>query len=111
MDEAQRNSVAVEVQIGHTACAWLNGVQAGQAAPHVPRAFSAVKNQVQAQPVQAFGAVVTGVCSAVKVNPADALAADEVIASSKTDLAQVDARQDLVLDIGGNRPWRSFSAC
>ncbi|MFB9990435.1 NAD(P)-dependent alcohol dehydrogenase [Deinococcus oregonensis] len=56
------------------------------------------------QLAKAFGAVVTGVCSTAKVNLVRSLGADEVIDYSETELAQVDARYDLVLDIGGNRP-------
>lgn len=56
------------------------------------------------QLAKAFGAVVTGVCSTAKVNLVQALGADHVIDYSATDLAQVDERYDLVLDIGGNRP-------
>jgi NADPH:quinone reductase-like Zn-dependent oxidoreductase len=50
-----------------------------------------------------FGAHVTGVCSAAKLDLVRSLGADEVIDYSKGDFTKAPQRYDLVLDIGGNR--------
>lgn len=55
------------------------------------------------QLARAFGASVTGVCSAAKVELVRSLGADEVIDYRTTDPADW-GRYDLVLDIGGTRP-------
>lgn len=56
------------------------------------------------QLARAFGACVTGVCSAAKVDLVRSLGADDVIDYTTTDLAQTGGNFDLILDIGGNRP-------
>jgi NADPH:quinone reductase-like Zn-dependent oxidoreductase len=54
------------------------------------------------QIAKAFGATVTGVCSAGNVDHVAALGADHVIDYTSTDFAQGDQRYDVILDIGGN---------
>lgn len=56
------------------------------------------------QLARAFGASVTGVCSAAKVDLVRSLGAADVIDYARTDLARLGKTYDLVLDIGGNRP-------
>ena len=54
------------------------------------------------QLAKAFGAEVTGVCSASKVDMVQGLGADHVIDYARDDFADSAERYDLVLDIGGN---------
>ena len=56
------------------------------------------------QIAKAFGAEVTGVCSTAKVDLVRSLGADHVIDYTREDFADGDARYDVILDIGGNRP-------
>jgi NADPH:quinone reductase-like Zn-dependent oxidoreductase len=56
------------------------------------------------QIAKAFGANVTGVCSAAKVDLVRSIGADHVIDYTHADITDDDQRYDLVLDIGGNRP-------
>lgn len=56
------------------------------------------------QLAKAFGAEVTGVCSAGKLDLVTSLGADRVIDYTQGDFADGSARYDLVLDIGGNTP-------
>jgi NADPH:quinone reductase-like Zn-dependent oxidoreductase len=51
-----------------------------------------------------FGADVTGVCSAAKVDLVASLGADHVIDYTQTDFADGARRYDVILDIGGNAP-------
>jgi NADPH:quinone reductase-like Zn-dependent oxidoreductase len=54
------------------------------------------------QIAKAFGANVTGVCSAKKVEMVRSIGADHVIDYTREDFAEGDKRYDLILDIGGN---------
>jgi NADPH:quinone reductase-like Zn-dependent oxidoreductase len=54
------------------------------------------------QIAKAFGAEVTGVCSAAKVDAVRALGADHVIDYTIDDFADGTRRYDVILDIGGN---------
>jgi NADPH:quinone reductase-like Zn-dependent oxidoreductase len=54
------------------------------------------------QLAKAFGAEVTGVCSAQKLDLVRSLGADHVIDYTTTDFANGAHRYDLILDIGGN---------
>ncbi len=54
------------------------------------------------QLAKAFGAEVTGVCSATKVDLVTSLGADHVIDYTRDDYAEQDERYDVILDIGGN---------
>jgi NADPH:quinone reductase-like Zn-dependent oxidoreductase len=54
------------------------------------------------QIAKAYGAEVTGVCSAAKVDLVRALGADVVIDYTREDFAGGPARYDVILDIGGN---------
>jgi NADPH:quinone reductase-like Zn-dependent oxidoreductase len=56
------------------------------------------------QIAKALGATVTGVCSTAKVDLVRSIGADHVIDYTHADIGDGDARYDLVLDIGGNRP-------
>jgi NADPH:quinone reductase-like Zn-dependent oxidoreductase len=56
------------------------------------------------QIAKAFGATVTGVCSAAKVDLVRSLGAEHVIDYTRADITDDGGRYDLVLDIGGNRP-------
>jgi len=56
------------------------------------------------QLAKAFGAEVTGVSSATKVDLVRSIGADHVIDYSREELADLGQRYDLILDIGGNRP-------
>lgn len=58
------------------------------------------------QMAKAFGAHVTGVCSAGKVEAVRSLGADEVIDYAEHDVTDGTRRYDVVLDIGGDRPLR-----
>jgi len=53
------------------------------------------------QLAKAFGAGVTGVCSAAKADMVRSLGADHVIDYTRDDFAQREARYDLILDTGG----------
>ena len=55
------------------------------------------------QIAKAFGAEVTGVCSAAKFDLVRALGADHVIDYADEDLADGQHRYDAIVDIGGNR--------
>jgi NADPH:quinone reductase-like Zn-dependent oxidoreductase len=54
------------------------------------------------QLAKAFGADVTGVCSATKVEMVRSLGADHVIDYTHEDFADGEQRYDVILDIGGN---------
>lgn len=54
------------------------------------------------QIAKAFGAEVTGVCSASKMDLVRALGADHVIDSRRDDFADLGYRYDAIIDIGGN---------
>jgi NADPH:quinone reductase-like Zn-dependent oxidoreductase len=54
------------------------------------------------QLAKAFGAEVTGVCSAAKADLVRSLGADHVIDYTRDDVADGTRRYDLILDIGGN---------
>jgi NADPH:quinone reductase-like Zn-dependent oxidoreductase len=56
------------------------------------------------QIAKAFGAEVTGVCSAAKVELVRSIGADRVIDYTRSDITDDGRRYDLALDIGGNRP-------
>ena len=58
------------------------------------------------QLAKAFGAEVTGVCSAAKADLVTALGADHVIDYASDDFADGSRRYDLVLDIAGNPSLR-----
>ena len=53
---------------------------------------------------KAFGAVVTGVCSASKAALVRSLGADHVLDYAREDLGAEPRRFDVILDIAGNRP-------
>jgi NADPH:quinone reductase-like Zn-dependent oxidoreductase len=55
------------------------------------------------QVAKAFGAEVTGVCSAAKVDAVRAIGADHVVDYASDDFADGTHRYDAILDIGGNR--------
>ncbi|MEA2177275.1 MAG: hypothetical protein QOG77_572 [Solirubrobacteraceae bacterium] len=54
------------------------------------------------QLAKAFGAQVTGVCSATKADTVRSIGADRVIDYAHEDFAAGEERYDLILDIGGN---------
>ena len=54
------------------------------------------------QLAKAFGAQVTGVCSATKVDLVRSLGADHVIDYTREDFAEAERRYDVILDVGGN---------
>ncbi|MFD6225724.1 NAD(P)-dependent alcohol dehydrogenase [Streptomyces sp. NPDC060232] len=56
------------------------------------------------QLAKAFGAHVTGVCSAAKTDLVRAIGADEVVDYTREDPVDGSRRYDLILDIAGNRP-------
>ena len=59
------------------------------------------------QLAKALGATVTGVCSGAKLEFVRSLGADEVLDYTRTPLTDLQARFEVVLDIGGNRPvWQ-----
>jgi NADPH:quinone reductase-like Zn-dependent oxidoreductase len=55
------------------------------------------------QIAKAFGAEVTGVCSATKVDMVRSIGADHVIDYTHADFADGERRYDVIIDIGGNR--------
>ena len=55
------------------------------------------------QIAKAFGADVTGVCSASKADIVRGAGADHVIDYAKEDFTRIEPKYDIVLDIGGNR--------
>lgn len=56
------------------------------------------------QIAKAFGAEVTGVCSPAKADLVRELGADHVVDYTLDDFTRAEARYDVILDIGGNRP-------
>jgi NADPH:quinone reductase-like Zn-dependent oxidoreductase len=56
------------------------------------------------QIAKAFGAEVTGVCSASKTDLVREVGADHVIDYTQEDFAEGEERYDVILDIGGNSP-------
>jgi NADPH:quinone reductase-like Zn-dependent oxidoreductase len=60
------------------------------------------------QVAKASGAQVTGVSSTEKLDLVRSLGADDVVDYRTTDLATLDRRFDVVLDIGGNRRLRTL---
>lgn len=56
------------------------------------------------QIAKAFGAEVTGVCSAVKAEMVRAIGADHIVDYANEDFADGRHHYDVILDIGGNRP-------
>lgn len=56
------------------------------------------------QIAKAFGAHVTGVCSATKVDMVRSIGADHVIDYTREDFADGEQRYDVILDIGGSSP-------
>jgi NADPH:quinone reductase-like Zn-dependent oxidoreductase len=54
------------------------------------------------QLAKAFGAQVTGVCSATKVDIVRSIGADHVIDYTRDDFAAGEQRYDVVVDVGGN---------
>ncbi|MCG2622465.1 NAD(P)-dependent alcohol dehydrogenase [Arthrobacter sp. I2-34] len=56
------------------------------------------------QLAKAFGATVTGVCSAAKADLVRSIGADHVIDYAREDFADGARRYDLILDIAGNNP-------
>ncbi|WP_405427690.1 NAD(P)-dependent alcohol dehydrogenase [Streptomyces erythrochromogenes] len=56
------------------------------------------------QLAKAFGAHVTGVCSAAKTDLVRSIGADEVVDYTTEDPVDGSRRYDLILDIAGNRP-------
>lgn len=55
-----------------------------------------------------FGAEVTAVCSAAKVDRVRALGADAVLDYATTDALEAPDRFDAIIDIGGRRPLRAL---
>jgi NADPH:quinone reductase-like Zn-dependent oxidoreductase len=55
------------------------------------------------QIAKAFGAEVTGVCSAAKMDLVRAVGADHVIDYTRDDFVDGENRYDVILDMGGNR--------
>lgn len=60
------------------------------------------------QIAKASGASVSGVASTEKLDLVRSLGADDVVDYRTTDLATLQRRYDVVLDIGGNRPLRTL---
>ena len=56
------------------------------------------------QIAKSFGAEVTGVCSATKVDLVRSIGADHAIDYTREDFANGRRRYDVILDTGGNRP-------
>jgi NADPH:quinone reductase-like Zn-dependent oxidoreductase len=56
------------------------------------------------QIAKAFGAEVTGVCGATKVDFVRSVGADHVVDYSREDFAGGERRYDVILDVGGNSP-------
>lgn len=60
------------------------------------------------QLAKAFGAVVTGVCSAAKLDLVRSLGADHVVDYTRDDIVESGERYDVVIDIAGNRRLRQL---
>ena len=63
------------------------------------------------QIAKAFGAEVTGLCSAAKVELVRSVGADQVIDYTETDITTSGQRYDLVLDMGGDRTLSQLRRC
>jgi len=79
---------------------YVGRVQAGQSVLVVGASGGVGSYAVQL--AKAFGAEVTGVCSAAKADLVASLGADHVIDYTRDDFAAGSRRYDLVLDIAGN---------
>ena len=60
------------------------------------------------QIAKAYGAEVTGVCSAKNIELVQSIGADHVIDYRETDFTQAETRYDLILDIVANRPLSDY---
>jgi NADPH:quinone reductase-like Zn-dependent oxidoreductase len=56
------------------------------------------------QIAKAFGAEVTGVCSAAKVDLVRSIGADHVVDYSRAEITDAGQRYDVIVDTGGHRP-------
>jgi len=97
---AQAAAVPVSAATALRALVDVGRVQAGQSVLVVGASGGVGSYAVQL--AKAFGAEVTGVCSAAKADLVASLGADHVIDYTRDDFAAGSRRYDLVLDIAGN---------
>jgi NADPH:quinone reductase-like Zn-dependent oxidoreductase len=62
------------------------------------------------QIAKAYGAEVTGMCSAQKMDLVGSIGADHVIDYARADITAGAHRYDVIIDTGGNRPLRQLRA-
>ena len=82
----------------------VGGVEAGQQVLIIGASGGVGSFAVQI--AKARGAVVTGVASTAKLDFVTSLGADAVVDRTTTDLADLDERYDLIIDIAGRTPLR-----
>ena len=88
-------------------CTALQGLRAGAVEPGKTVLVIGASGGVGTFAVQlakAFGAEVTGVCSAAKADLVGSIGADQVLDYERVDIADGSRRYDLILDNGGRRP-------
>ena len=102
------------VSFEHAAASTISGITALQALTKVGRVEAGQRVLVvgasggvgsfTVQIAKTLGAVVTGMASTDKLDFVRSLGADDVVDYTRTDLTEIDAHFDVIIDIGGRNP-------